>query len=153
MLGNNRPEEKLKTFPSRLSFPTSEFVSIIFDWRQYCRSGGECRQTFPFKSQTWRDRQEGHLGRFFARSGLGWRAERSCSVLSFSSKLIDSTMSALAGQCILGLKIKILSVPLYYGCFLFSNQNFKISPKSLFFIVLKGRNLRIIVQHENYFLV
>ena len=43
-----------------------------------------------------RDRQEGHLGRFFPHRG--WLAERSCSVLSFSSKLIHSTGPATAFQ-------------------------------------------------------
>ena len=86
MLGNNRPEEKLKTFPSRLSLSSSEFVSIIFDWRQYCRSGGECRQTFPFKSQTWRDRQEGHLGRFLlAVDSAGGLSEAALYFLSLPS--------------------------------------------------------------------
>ena len=94
---NNRPEEKLKTFPSRLSFLTSEFVSIILDCRQHCRSGGE---TFPLS------RQEGHLGRFFPHRWLGrlaGGAELLCTFFLFQA---DSFYRP--GHCISGSEIKIL---------------------------------------------
>ena len=111
-----RPEEKLETFPSRLSFPASEFCInyyIGLEWRQHCRSGGDCRQTFPFKSETRRAWRAGQTGRtsskvFSSTVGTADRAELSCSVLSFSSIQADhSTVSAPTGQCILGWIIKI----------------------------------------------